>query len=152
MRPGAMSDAGFLGKDEKLLEVLVADNAYVVDKLGLTHQQIALHLLVLARIGDMRDLVPRDQSGVEVRYYGRRFRVTIAAFRGYQDSPFRDDTRTDREATVKNLDNGKSLRYSVLVPKMIERYGFYEGNGTKFRVDPKQVVEVLDFLQKGDKH
>src|SRR5436190_17835608 len=40
MRPGAKtevgSDKGFLGADEKLLDVLAADNAYVVDELGLT--------------------------------------------------------------------------------------------------------------------
>src|SRR5690348_3765090 len=31
MRPGKISNAGFLGKDERLLDVLAADNAYVVD-------------------------------------------------------------------------------------------------------------------------
>src|SRR6266478_2681364 len=38
MRPGADSRAGFLGKDESLLEVLAADNHFVVDELGLSHQ------------------------------------------------------------------------------------------------------------------
>src|SRR5947209_67959 len=40
MRPGAASevgsDSGFLGRDEKLLDVLAADNKTVVDELGLT--------------------------------------------------------------------------------------------------------------------
>jgi len=31
---------------------------------------------------------------------------------------------------------------------MIDRYGFYEGKGTSYRVDPKQVVELFDFLKK----
>jgi len=30
---------------------------------------------------------------------------------------------------------------------MIERYGFYEGKGTSYRVEPKQVVELFDFLK-----
>jgi hypothetical protein len=150
MRPGASSDAGFLGKDEKLLDVLVADNEYVVDKMGFTHQELALHLLVLARIGE-RQRAAKDGFGPEFRYHARRFQVKIDASRGYQDSPFRDGTKTDRVATVKNLDNGKSLTYSLLVPQMIERYGFYEGHGTTYRVDPKQVVAVLDFLRKAEK-
>jgi hypothetical protein len=29
---------------------------------------------------------------------------------------------------------------------MIRRYGFYEGKGTPYRVDPRKVLEVLDFL------
>ena len=47
---------------------------------------------------------------------------------------------------MRNLDNGKQIRYSLLVPHMIERYGFYEGKGTPYRVEPRQVVEVFDFL------
>ena len=48
---------------------------------------------------------------------------------------------------MENLDNGKMLGYALLVPHMIERYGFYEGKGTPYRVDPRIVVEVFDFLQ-----
>jgi hypothetical protein len=33
---------------------------------------------------------------------------------------------------------------------MVERYGFYEGKGTTYRVDPRKVVEVFDFI-KGKK-
>jgi hypothetical protein len=55
MRPGAESNvgskSGFLGPDEKLLEVLAADNKYVVDDLGLTHQELAKHLHAMGTIG-----------------------------------------------------------------------------------------------------
>jgi hypothetical protein len=30
---------------------------------------------------------------------------------------------------------------------MVERYGFYEGKGTSYRVDPRAVLEVFDFLK-----
>ena len=46
------------------------------------------------------------------------------------------------------LDNAKSIRYGLLVPFMVERYGFYEGKGTPYRVEPRQVIEVFDFVQK----
>ena len=52
---------------------------------------------------------------------------------------------------MKRLDNGKKLEYSGLVPRMIERYGFYEGKGTSFRVEPKQILEVFDFLKPAAK-
>ena len=38
-----------------------------------------------------------------------------------------------------------------LVPLMIERYGFYEGTGTPYRVDPQQILKVLDFLKSNSK-
>src|SRR5262245_11966021 len=50
MRPGAKSKSGFLGEDEKLLDVLAADNKYVVDEKGLTHQELAKHLHAMGSI------------------------------------------------------------------------------------------------------
>src|SRR5262249_29660994 len=146
MRPGAKvevgSEKGFIGADERLRDVLAADNRYVVDELGLTHQDLARHLHILAGIGAKFG----NQTFV---YHGRRLKVTgmNVASAGYQLSPFHDGTKANQEATVHNLDNGKKVGYSLLVPQMIERYGFYEGKGTPYRVDPHTVVEVLDFLK-----
>src|SRR6478609_5404168 len=55
MRPGADavegSDAGFLGADEGLREVMASDNQFVVDERKLTHQELAIHLRILAVLG-----------------------------------------------------------------------------------------------------
>ncbi len=147
MRPGAESTAGFLGKDERLLDVLAEDNRYVVDKLGLTHQELARHLHILGALAAKHT----GAKPLEIVYHGKRFRLRARFSRGYQDSPFKDGTKTDTEAIVENLGNGKKLDYSLLVPHMVERYGFYEGKGTSYRVEPKTVLEVFDFIkpQKG---
>lgn len=140
MRPEAASEvsstAGFLGPDESLIEVLASDNRYVVDQLGLTHQQLAQHLRVLAAIAEKTD-------GQEFLYRGSRFRATAQYSRGYQLSPFRDGTKTNVDITLENLTNGEKLEYSLLVPLMIERYGFYEGRGTAYRVEPARIVAIL---------
>jgi hypothetical protein len=141
MRPGAFSAKGFLGARERLLDVLAEDNKYVVDTLGRTHQELAIHLRVAAAIGEKKNLQ-------EFMYHGSRYRITLEYTLGYQDSPFNDGTRTSGEATLENLSNGKKLHYSLLVPDMIERYGFYEGHGTTYRVEPKKIVDVFDFLKK----
>lgn len=152
MRPRAMSKgfegsaAGFLGREEKLLDVLAADNQYVVDELGLTHQELARHLHLFGAIGRRGDPFPPP-----FRYHGREFEVEVYRWPGYQGSPFRDGTRTDTDATVRNRTNGKELKYSLLVPHLIERYGFYEGTGTPYRVDPRAVLEVFDFLKDAGK-
>ncbi|MBN9523251.1 hypothetical protein J0H58_32845 [bacterium] len=155
MRPGAKSevgsDKGFLGADESLVAVLAADNAYVVDELGLTHQELARHLRALAAIEWKRQddarKAGKEPPSEPFTYHGRRFRVTIGVSRGYQLSPFRDGTKTNADATVTNAATGKRLSYSLLVPDMAERYGFWEGTGTPYRVAPRDVVAVLDFLQ-----
>jgi hypothetical protein len=143
MRPEAASTKGFLGADEGLLGVLAEDNRFVVDESRLTHQAIAQHLLVLAAIGE-------KVKQAEFRYHGRRFRVRLIYSRGFQPSPFGDGTETNVVTVARNLDSGKEVRYSVLVPEMIRRYGFYEGRGTPYRVEPLKVLEVLDFLKRKD--
>jgi hypothetical protein len=144
MRPGSSSTAGFLGADEKLLDLLADDNRYVVQTLRLTHQELARHLHALATIGWWQQ--KHHEETAPFVYRGRRFKVTLAATRGSQPSPFNDGTESGADATLENLDNGRTLKFALLVPYMIERYGFYEGRGTSYRVEPRQIVEVLDFL------
>ena len=139
MRPGAASEKGFLGPRERLLEVLASDNIYVTQERRLTHQQLARALRMLAAIG-------RKHPGQEFAYLGRRYRVGVQYYRGFQESPFEDGTQANSEATIENLSNGKTLGFSLLVPDMIERYGFYEGRNTPYRVEPRRILEVCDFL------
>lgn len=150
MRPKKLSQSGFLGADEKLVDILVADNKVVVDERGLTHQQLAWHLHAMGVIAAMLEK-KANAMPVEFVYHGRRFRVTRFAWRGYQASPFEDETKSNADAEVTNLANAKKIKYGLLVPYMIERYGFYEGKGTKYRVEPSQVLAVLDFVQAENK-
>jgi hypothetical protein len=140
MRPGAYSTKGFLGADERLLDILAEDNRYVVGELGLNHQQIAGHLRALGEIA--------KKTGGEFRYHGRRFKASLQLARGYQPSPFKDGTQTNVFVSVQNLDKNLKLEYSLLLPDLIERYGFYEGKGTPYRIEPRKIVEFFDFLKR----
>jgi hypothetical protein len=146
---GESSQAGFLGPRQRLRDVLAKDNQYVVEELGLSHQNLARHLHVMGGIAFHQ--LKRNRDDEEFLYQGRRFKVEVFRFRGYQFSPFGDGTKGDSDVTVHNLDNGEELTYSLLVPHMIERYGFYEGKGTPYRVEPRKVLEVLDFLKRKSK-
>jgi hypothetical protein len=157
MRPGALgepskngdrfegSTKGFLGKEEKLLDVLAMDNEFVVDKLGLTHQDIARPLLIVAAIGDKNRF---NEKETKFRYHGHDYALKMICYKGYQYSPFYDKIGTSCDAELENLTAKKKLKYSLLVPQMIERYGFYEGTGTPYRVEPSEVLEVFPFLKE----
>lgn len=149
MRPGAKSEVGtrlgFLGKDEKLLDILAEDNDFVLGKLGLTHQELAKHLHIVGAIA-AKHAKDGDKEGFNFQYHGRRYNVKFTVFRGIAHSPFYDGTKTNTVADLTNLTKGTKLNYSRLVPHMIERYGFYEGHGTPYRVDPRAIVAVFDFL------
>jgi hypothetical protein len=144
MRPGAASTTGFLGPDEKLLDVMAADNETVLKTLQLTHQELAKHLHAMWTIGCWQN--SQKTEGQPVLYHGRRFKVAVLFSRGSQPSPFKDGTESGSIVNLENLDNGKKLQYGALMPYMIDRYGFYEGKGTPWRLDPTEAVGVLDFL------
>jgi hypothetical protein len=142
MRPGAYATKGFLGSEERLVDLLAEDNRYVVDELGLTHQELGRHLRALGEISS-------KAGGKEFRYQGRRFKGSVRRSQWHQASPFRDGTISNGLAIVDNLDNEKRIEYSLLMPDLIERYGFYEGKGTPYRLEPKKILEVLDFVKPG---
>ncbi len=140
MRPGKSSMAGFLGQDEKLIDVMVEDNDYVRSQ-GLTHKELGEQLRYA-------EAVYRQFGINEYQYKGRNFRVGVTQWRGIQDSPFKDGTGASADMEITNLDTGSSLRASMLMGHMIERYGFYEGHGTPYRVDPEKIIEVFDYLKQ----
>src|SRR5206468_2284094 len=123
-----------------------ADNKYVVDELGLTHQELAGHLHLIGAVAAKQAV----NQPLDLLYHGKKLRVRATIFRGFAQSPFLDGTKTNCETTVENRTTGKKVSFSLLVPHMIERYGFYEGKGTPYRVEPRAVLEVFDFL-KGKK-
>ena len=140
MRPGAYATKGFIGGQERLLDVLAEDNRYVVDELGLTHQELGRHLRALGEISS-------KHGGKEFRYHGQRFKGSVRLSKWHQASPFRDGTITNGLAIIDNLDNEKRLELSLLMPDLIERYGFYEGQGTPYRLEPRKIVEFLGFVK-----
>ena len=144
MRPGQRDERtsknGFLGPEEGLIDVLVADND-LVNGMGLSHRDLAIPLLQICQraYGQLK----QGDDDVEIDHANIRWRVNFTVFMGSQFSPFNDKTKASVDYTVTNLENGESVSFSGLVPLMIERYGFYEGHGTPYRVDPTDIARVL---------
>lgn len=137
MRPGADSQAGFLGKDESLLQLLVNDNTCVLEKLKTTHQELA------DRIFNFREKNPFDHGTQKINYQGIPYEVKYARTKGWQDSPFKDGTKGSEEITIKNLQNGASISFGELNLNMAYRYGFYEGKNLAYRLDPVMINKVF---------
>lgn len=140
MRPNRDSMAGFLGENESLLKVLAEDNDFVRG-LGLTHQKIAAPLMYA------REHVYKG-FGNEFTYHGVQYRIDLVTYRGMQFSPFEDETGTASDMTITNLGTGDKLNCSALLPDMIERYGFYEGKKTPYRLEPSDVIRVFGLDSK----
>lgn len=156
MRPGdsdpRMSKAGFLGPEEKLLDVLVEDNDFVTSR-GLTHRQLAIPLRQLMNLADLSRAVSESNPAVynaEFTHAGKNWKVEFFYTDGTQYSPFNDQTDSGNVYTITNLENNQTLQVAELVAVMIERYGFYEGHGTTYRVPPSSIIDLLGLKANAD--
>ena len=139
MRPGKLSQGGFLGVNESLEKILHEDD-FTVKRLSLTHDKIAdrLEHFILAV-----DAYPSTKGKiVDGKYLVRGF-----VSKGIQLCPWNcdsnDPTYNNIDLIVKNTEINEGLSYPGLIVHLIRKHHFYEGKQSPYRVDPEKVVRVL---------
>jgi hypothetical protein len=165
-RPEEYSGAGFMSYNEDIISVLKGDNK-LVDKLGMTHPQIAKPLfhvfnVILALKKDS------DRGNIKAMFYnGNKIKLEFRGAKGWQESIFNDEIlgywqietwraldkeeKTFLSEKYPNLNEEqmaeleKKLSYihtGEMVPYYIMRYGFYEGH-TSYRADPIAIAFIF---------
>lgn len=142
MRPGVLSEAGFLGDKERLDEVLKEDASTLVS-LGVTAADVAdrIHQIVGEAIRRSRD--GRDGD----RYTIGKFRVRLEQWHGFQQCPWlcEDEPRwSSIDFVIENRRSGATLAGPGLIVHLSAKHGFFEGIGSPYRVDPRQAAAVLE--------
>jgi len=135
--PGVITAEGFLGTDARpLSEIIAADDAAVA-RLGLTHEAIA------RKMREIHDAGARGLGEfVEVEPH---FEVRVDSVRGKLPCPFGDRGLEQKGFTVvRNTKSGREVTYTDLIIHMIDAHGFYEGRGSRFRLEPADLAAVLE--------
>jgi hypothetical protein len=137
MAPGVITRDGFLGTDARsLVDILAADDGEA-KRLGVTHQAIAGRMIALRDAG-MRGL------GEYIDAEGH-FEVRVDSVRGKLPCPFGDPGVFPKtNVSVRNTVLAREIVYTDLSIHMIYAHGFYEGRGNPFRLEPHDLVEVLE--------
>jgi hypothetical protein len=137
MKPGIITRDGFLGTDTRnLIDILVKDDA-TVKRMNLDHQIIANRMIELREAG-LRGL--GNFIHVEPHY-----EIRVDSVRGKLPCPFGDPGIFPKTNTVvRNLKQKREITYTDLNIHMIIVHGFYEGKGSAFRLEPEELVRVLD--------
>jgi len=136
MLPGVITLEGMLGTDTRhLVDILIEDNA-IVRRLGCTHAIIAAR---------MRQLREAGTKGLGMSLHvDDHFHVRVDNVRGKLPCPFEDGVFQKTFIEVQNDRIGKSITYTDLHIHMIDAHGFYEGRGSHFRIEPADLVEILE--------
>jgi hypothetical protein len=145
MRPGELSQVGFLGPDERLEDVLDRDRQTLAE-LGLTPAELAAPLDAL--------LDAAESSGRRRARLGDHD-VQIELTTGFQICPWAPDPHHGqcsagggaRHASItwqiRNRRTGERLRGPGLIVHLIRDHGFFEGRGSPFRVEPEDLARLL---------
>lgn len=137
MAPGVITRDGFLGEDRRnLVDILTTDDG-TVRRLGYRHQDIAMRMVELRDAG-MAGLA-------EFIDVGERFEVRVDSVRGKLPCPFGDPGIFPKtNTTVRNKRLGREVTFTDLHIHLIGSHGFYEGLGSAFRLDPEELIAILE--------
>ena len=145
MGPGIITREGFLGSDNRNLPDILTDDDAAVIHLGLTHRGIS------RRMAELRDA---GAAGLgEFITVKPHFEIRVDSVRGKLPCPFGDPGLFRKtNTTVRNLRLGREITYTDLHIHLISMHGFYEGKGSAFRVEPRELAEVLEVVAgEGDR-
>ena len=137
MAPGVITLDGFLGSDKRhLVDIIIEDGANI-QRLNVSNEGIA---------SVMREFRNKGIKGLgEYTKIDPHFEVRVDSVRGKLPCPFGDPgVFSKTNIMVKNLSINKEIIFTDLHIHLIEEHGFFEGIGSPFRLDPKEVVEILE--------
>lgn len=135
MKPGIISESGFLGDDSRPLSDILENDAELLNHLSLSKEKIS-ETLKDFMIKGKKDL------GNPVVVDGL-WEVATEEFRGKIPCPFEDGITRKTNTVVKNLKTGEILEYSELSLHLIEKHGFFQGKESAFRIDPAKFKRVF---------
>ena len=139
MAPGVCCLEGFLGDDERPLAMMLADDAAMVASAGTTHREIAAALSeVLAKVAGIYGTPVGLRPGVTAVFHESMGRIPCPYGDGVYakgDVELRQDAGPGEEPKV--------WRFTPLSIHLIEAHGFYQGRGTRYRLEPGEIAKVL---------
>jgi hypothetical protein len=136
MQPGSVTLEGFLGEDNRHYHEIVEEDLRLLNKLGITKEQIADKLQdITDQAFESYDGIITLENGVNVEYVSVRGKV-VSPFSGQKPSP---------KGFVKYYDPHRkiSISWCPLNIQMIREYGFFEGKGSPNRLDPDLICKLF---------
>jgi hypothetical protein len=168
MHPGRWSEAGFLGQNERLDQVMDRDDR-TLKQLGLTYEELGTALEKLLEAahraeaeGFTFDAPPEvsDELLGNPKTVGAdpRFAVGLMRYMGTQECPWSSDWTSLCDAgptgachrwssidwRIRNLGTGQEMLGPGLAVHLIRDHHFFEGLATRYRIDPRELARLLD--------
>lgn len=137
LRSSQIVSGGFLGRDPRELDEIIAADTAVIAEAGLTREEIADRMQAVTDaavkgLGTRVDLPDGKQAFID--------EVKGTLICPWPDDSFRCSKR------VTSLEDGageETVQWTDLNIHLIRNHGFFEGKGSPFRVEPSRLIRFL---------
>lgn len=136
LRSSRLVAGGFMGHDSRSFSEVIDADAAELSRLGFTKEKVAeqMRKITQVAISGLGTWVPIDE--------GREGKVDEA--KGSLICPWPHQGQFAKRITiVKVVETAESVRWSELNTHLIGEHGFFEGKGSDFRIEPKDLVRII---------
>ena len=136
MAPGVLGREGFLGSDKRPLSEILAADQSTVEGLGVTHELLAGKLRAVLTAAVRALGKPVDVEG--------DLAVVHREAMGRIPCPW-GGCGVFAKGEVELIDrrSGGTLRFTPLSVHMIASHGFYQGRGSRYRLEPEELCRLF---------
>ena len=135
MQAGVSSRDGFLGSDQRPLSEILSTDLAAVEALGVSHGEIAAALgAVVAQAMAACGARVTITGHLTAEYHEAMGRIRC---------PFGDGLYAKGEVELTDTRTAVTVHVPPLAVHMIELHGFYQGMGSRYRVDPAALCDML---------
>lgn len=142
--PSKFSAEGFLGHDARPVDEIIFADQRKLDRLGISIKTLVHSLKAVYQQA-------QQVHGAEIQIKPGAF-ATFYESRGRVPSPFKTDGVFEKgEAVVCEKETGQQMIITQLGIALIERHHFFQGLGSRYRIDPEVAVRLLGlaFFKEG---
>ncbi len=136
LRSGKLAAGGFMGKDTRhVWEIIEADRSQV-ERSGYDCQQIAERMTELTE-----QAKPRLSNWVKL---SQGIEASCVDFKGSIICPWPHPAKSiKRITTLRRTKTQQTIRWTDLSIHLIAEHNFFEGKGSAFRIDPKELIDFI---------
>ncbi|MBN1973753.1 MAG: hypothetical protein JW787_08950 [Sedimentisphaerales bacterium] len=142
LRSSKLAADGFLGEDARSVSEIIENDLAVVSKSGFTKEQIA------ARMRDITDkAISLLGNWTEI---DQKLLARVDEAKGFIVCPWPHTGRFAKRVTYVKFTGPRAasresqvIKWSDLNIHFIELHGFFEGKGSNFRIEPKDLINII---------
>ncbi|MFC1669219.1 hypothetical protein ACFL20_02425 [Spirochaetota bacterium] len=136
LQPSKFTGDGFLGTDTRPVAEIIASDKRKLEELGLDNEGLSAKLDdAFIKAQEALGAEVQIKQGVSAVYYESRGRIP---------SPFKGEGTFEKgEVVITEINTGERIIITRLSIHLIEKHGFFQGAGSRYRLDPGKAVKLL---------